>query len=66
MEGLAMTTFDANPDRSTDELLKDIQQGAVDTSKHTRFVGAVLAPLAALLVISYREKPMHAHKQWSD
>jgi hypothetical protein len=44
--------FNTDPNRTDDELLADIKQGAVDTagSRRANLVGNVLAPFAALLV----------------
>jgi hypothetical protein len=43
--------FNTDPNRTDDELLADIRQGAVDTAgSRVNLVGNVLAPFAALLV----------------
>lgn len=44
--------FNADPNRTVDEILADIQRGAVSaaSSGNINFVGHVLAPFAALLV----------------
>lgn len=44
--------FNADPNRTVDEILADIQRGAVNaaSSGNINFVGHVLAPFAALLV----------------
>jgi hypothetical protein len=43
--------FNTDPNRTDDELLADIRQGAFDTAEsRVNLVGKVLAPFAALLV----------------
>ncbi len=53
--------FNADPNRTVDEILADIQRGAVSaaSSGNINFVGHVLAPFAALLVKLSRPSCKH-------
>jgi hypothetical protein len=51
-----VSEFNTDPDRSVDEILKDIEKGAFDASqRRANLLGAVLAPFAGLLVKLSRE-----------
>jgi hypothetical protein len=56
--------FNTDPNRTDDELLADIKQGAVDTagSRDVNFVGNVLAPFAALLVKLSRDAAVETRR----
>ncbi len=58
-----MSDFSTDPNRSIEEILKDIEVGAYNTSQHTaNFLGAVLAPFAGLLVKLSRNAEANAQK----
>jgi hypothetical protein len=58
-----MSDFNTDPNRPIDEILKDIEKGAFNTSQHTaNFLGAVLAPFAGLLVKLSREAQANAQR----
>src|SRR5215467_957143 len=56
--------FNTDPNRSVEEILADIQQGAVSTASQSQLnlVGSVLAPFSALLVRLGRDAEKTARK----
>ncbi len=59
-----LSMFDTDPNRRVDEILADIQRGAVSTasSGNINLVGHVLAPLAAVLVKLSRDRRDSANR----